>query len=145
MQRLNTLWQILNAASTVRDIAQHTKTYHFAIIGPATFYLDAEYAEARITRWHRPMIEATVKLQGAFGWRIMAEQDDAGVYIAAKRRPLVGTLSGALFEVRVPGDTYLVLNLDYGKLILENVDGTLHIPPMDRNRQVKLLADALDD
>jgi hypothetical protein len=85
MQKLNTLWQLVNAAfvnaaSSVRDITHHTKTYYFGVNGQITFYLQAENAEVNIKRWMRPQIEVTVKLQASFGWRIAAEQDDAGVY-----------------------------------------------------------------
>ncbi len=129
MQRLNSLWQVVNAASTVKDIAQTTKTYHFAVKEPTTFYLRAESTHVRIIRWSRPMIEVTTRLQGAFGWRVAAEQDEAGVYMAAKRRAVVGGLSSARFEVRVPVSTYLVLHLEQSALHLENINGTLHIPP----------------
>jgi hypothetical protein len=129
MQKLNTLWQIVNAASTVRDIAQHTRSYNFAVSGPVTFYLRTENADVYVFRWARPMIEVMTKLHGAFGWEVAADQDEAGVYVAARRRSVVGGLSSARFEVRVPADTYLILNLQGGSLNLGSIDGTLHIPP----------------
>ncbi len=129
MQKLSTLWQFLDAASTVRDIAQHKKTYHFAVTGPLTFYLQSESADVEIVRWSRPMIEVEANLQGAFGWRIATEQDEAGVYIAARRRVVVGSLSSVRFTVRLPHDTYLILKLTPGSVRLVNVDETLHITP----------------
>lgn len=129
MQKLNTLWQLVNAASSVRDITHHIKTYYFGVNGPVTFYLQAENADVNISRWVRPQIEVTVKLQASFGWRIAAEQDDAGVYIAAKRRMVVGGLSTARFDVIVPYNVYLTLKLTESNLKLQGVDGTLHIPP----------------
>lgn len=129
MQRLNSVWQIVNAASTVRDLAQATRTYHFAVTPPVTFYLRAENAEVRVIRWTRPIIEVTTRLQAPFGWRVAAEQDEAGVYVAAARRAVVGGLASARFEVRIPQETYLVLRLENGVLHLENVNGTLHLDP----------------
>lgn len=129
MQRLNSLWQIVNAASTVRDITQVTRAYHFAVTLPTTFYLRAERADVRVIRWSRPIIEITTRLQAPFGWRIAAEQDEAGVYMAAARRAVVGGFASARFEVRVPQETYLVLNLEDGTLRLDNINGTLHLNP----------------
>lgn len=37
MQQLNNLFQIVNAAATVREIAQNARTYHFAVTPPVTF------------------------------------------------------------------------------------------------------------
>lgn len=139
MQHLNTLWQMVNAASTVRDMAQHTKVFYFPVMGPLTFYLSAENATVQVRRWHRPMIEATVVLQAAFGWRIATDQDDVGVYIAAKRRLGVGGIASARFEILVPKDTYLVIKLEDGALLVDDVNGTLHVPPPDDRTPEPLL------
>jgi hypothetical protein len=69
------------------------------------------------------------QLQAAFGWRIASDQDGAGVYFVARRRPVVGGLSRALFRVNVPYETYLVLNLTSGRLVLDEVNGTLELGP----------------
>lgn len=138
MQKLNTLWRITEAASTVRDIAQHTKSYHFSANSPITFYLRAENAAVRIVRWDRPAIEVSVTFHGVFGWRIATDQDEAGVYMAAGRRPVVGKLSRADFVVRVPNTTYLVLNLISSDLILEEVNETVRLEPPDSGRQIIL-------
>lgn len=138
MQKLNTLWQLVNAATTVRDIAQHSKSYHFAVNGPVTFYLRAEHADVTLIRWTRPAIQVDVRLQAAFGWRIAAEQDEAGVYVAASRRSMVGGLSSAHFDVRLPAETYLILKLREGRVNLGEVSGTLHIPPADPDGEMRL-------
>jgi len=129
MQQLNRLWQVVNAASTVRDIAQQSKTYHFAAGDPITFYLRTESADVRILRWQRPLIEMTITMQGAFGWRVLTEQDDAGIYVAAKRRPLVGELAGGTFEVYLPYDTYVILKLNRCNLTINNIHGEIRLPP----------------
>lgn len=139
MQKLNGLWQVVDAASTVREIAQQTRTYHFNVGSqPITFYLQAESARVQLTRWQQPQVEVTVKLQAAFGWRIATDQDEAGVYIAAKRRMVVGGLSSAVFEVFVPQETYLVLKLDQSSVRLNEVNGTLHIPPQQAEQHLLL-------
>jgi hypothetical protein len=129
MERLNTLWKVVNAASTVKDIAQHTRTYHFAVSQPVTFYMQAENAGITLIRWSRPTIEITAKLQASFGWRVAAEQDDAGVYFVAKRRTVVGGLSSAAFEIRVPQETYTIFKFVECGLTLKNLDGTIQLAP----------------
>ncbi|MEQ8673018.1 MAG: hypothetical protein RLP44_30410 [Aggregatilineales bacterium] len=129
MERLNTVWRVFNAASTVRDLALHSRTYYFAAGKPMTFYLNADNATVQVKRWSRPMIEVKATLQAAFGWRVATDYDDVGVYIAAKRLPLISGLSTARFEVLVPRETYLVIRVDDGALLLDNMEGTLHIPP----------------
>lgn len=141
MQKLNALWQLASAASAVRDMTQHTRTYHFAVKGAVTFYLRAENADVTVFRWARPMIEVTARLQGAFGWRILTDQDDAGVYIAAGRRAVVGGFSSARFEICVPHDTYLVLNLTGSSLTLQHLEGTLHVAPPDGAHSLITLRD----
>src|SRR5690242_21920152 len=118
MQHLNTLWQAVNVASSVTELARQTQTYHFNVSGAVTFYLQAESAEVRITRWNEPKVEVTTQLQAAFGWRVATDQDAAGVYVVARRRPVVGTLSSALFSVLVPQDAYLILKLADGRVTL---------------------------
>lgn len=138
MQHLNMLWQIVNAASTVRELAQQVKTYSFVVPTLVTFYLCAENADVCLTRWTRPQIEITVRLQASFGWRIETDQDDAGVYMVAKRRAVVGGLSSAAFEVFVPHDAYLVLKLENGQVRLAQVDGTVHIAPPDPDQRTAI-------
>ena len=128
MQRLNTLFQLVSAASTVRDIAQTARTYSFAVSEPITFYLRAEHATVEVRRWNRPIVEVRVALKAPFGWRVGTDQDDAGVYIAAARRSVVGGLSRATFHVRLPVETYLMLNLTHGAVHLRNINGMLEIP-----------------
>jgi len=141
MQRLNTLWQIAGAASSVRDIAQQNKTYHFPVVDPLTFYLRAEAAEIVLTRWQRPMIEVRASLQGAFGWRIATDQDEAGIYVAAARRMVVGGFSSATFEIYLPYNTHLVFNLTESSVALRQINGLVEIPQAAASDSLYILTD----
>jgi hypothetical protein len=132
MQHLNTLWKAVNAASVVTDLARTSHLHSFIVTTPITFYLQAEHTTVHITRWSEPKIEVNAQLQAAFGWRLAADQDEAGVYVVAKRRAVVGGLSSAIFHIALRHDTHLILRLTDGQVILEGVDGTLHIPPPER-------------
>ncbi len=128
MQHINRLWQMVNAANTLRDMAQKTKTYYFAIQPHMTFYLHIADAEVELIRWERPMIEMTVRLDGVFGWKVAVDQDEAGVYVAARRRPVVGEIAYGRFEVRCPRETYNIFRLEGCKLTLNDVTGEFHLP-----------------
>jgi hypothetical protein len=131
MKQLETLWQVVNAASTVRHLTVSAQTYRFPVTKPLTFYLQSEQVAVRVLRWTQPLIEVTIRLQAAFGWRVVTDQDDAGVYVVAKRRAVVGSLASGSFDISVPQDTYLVLKLTNGSLHLDNLNGTLNIPPLN--------------
>lgn len=131
VKQLNTLWQAVNAASTVAELARQSQTYSFAVGSAVTFYLQAEGVEVRVLHWHKPLIEVQVQLQAAFGWRVATDQDEAGVYVVARRRAVVGGLAQAVFTVTMPPNTYLLLKVTDSKVTLDNLNGTLHLPPPD--------------
>src|SRR5690606_15210240 len=97
MQQVGRLWRLAGAASsaretareTMRDLTQQVKVHHFAVQKEITFYLRTEAARVQVLRWGRPFIELTTTLQSAFVWRVLMDQDDAGVYVAAKRRFMI--------------------------------------------------------
>ncbi len=124
------VWKLLNAAATVRDIAQTTRTYQYAVDTPVTFYGHVEHASLSIARWQKAEIQVQTTLQAGFGWQIATEQDAAGVYLVAKRRAVVGSIGRALFALHVPTDTYLVLKLVHCEVEFQELTQTLHIPPL---------------
>ncbi|MCA0454717.1 MAG: hypothetical protein LCI00_12160 [Chloroflexi bacterium] len=137
-KHLNTLWQVVNAASTVADFARQSQTFTFSVPAAATVYLRAEQADVRIVRWALPKVDVFIQLQAAFGWRVATDQDADGVYVVAKRRMVVGKLSKASFTLSVPHDAYLILKLEDSNIVLTDVDGTLHVPPRDAQGQLAL-------
>jgi hypothetical protein len=128
VQHLNTLTELANAVSTVAEIARHTQTYRFAVNGAITLYMDADSAEVRVLRRPDPSVEVTASLQAPFAWRIVTDQDEAGVYVVARRRLLVGAVAAGSFLVSVPPDAYLVLKLKDCRLSLEAISGTIELP-----------------
>lgn len=139
MENLDTLRKLATVASNVRDIAFDTKIYQFKVAQPVTFYLDAEQSAVTLARWSQPEVMVRAQLQAGFGWRVITEQDEAGVYIIAKRRALVGNLSRAQFQVRVPHDTYCIMKLQNGALLLDGINGTVDVPPLQSdNRAIQI-------
>jgi len=128
MQTFNTLRKLVSAASLVRDAAFETKTLEFLALKSLTFYLDTEDSEVIIRRWAQTKISARVRLQVGFGWHLQSEQDEAGVYVVAKRRPVVGSFSRAEFDITLPDTVHVVLKLTNSVMLLEDVTGTFQIP-----------------
>lgn len=141
VKHLNTLWQVATAASSVTDFARQsqTQTYVFRVNEPTTVYIRAEQTEVRVTRWNVAQVEITLQLQASFGWRTAAEQDDAGVYVVAKRRPLLGMASSAVIRVIAPQDAYLLLKLENGRVLVDDVWGTLRLPPLEESFEIPQL------
>jgi hypothetical protein len=67
-------------------------------------------------------------LYRAFGVELTAEQDDAGVYIVAKRKAVVGRVTRIDLALTVPANSQLALHLTPGDVIFEGVDGMLELP-----------------
>lgn len=136
MQHLDNLWKLVSAASTVRDLALEARELAFVVQGPTTFYLHAEQADISIRRHNEPQLRARARLQAAFGWRLLSDQDEAGIYIVARRRAVVGGLSRAAFEITTPLDTYLMLRLENCTLRMEDLHGLLEIPPSAQGHNI---------
>lgn len=136
MQHLNTLTQLVNAASSVVELARSSQSYVFNVAGSATCYVHVRDGEVRIARHTAPQIEIAAQIQAPFAWRVAAEQDEAGVYLVALRRPIVGAVGGASFLITAPEHAYLVLRLEHSRLALEDVNGLIELPPQTVNMQI---------
>src|SRR4051795_7830380 len=69
----------------------------FEVTLPTTVYVRASQCEVVIRRQAQSCVELSANLRASFGWELVAEQDEAGVYIVARRKPVVGKLSTARF------------------------------------------------
>ena len=129
MQTLSKMTQLVAAATTVSEIALKAQTHRFGAPGPLTLYADLEGADVSVERRVLPYLEVGVQLQAPFVWRVVFDQDDAGVYVVARRRALVGDLGGGTFRLIVRPDTWLHLRLGGCKLTLHDVNATVELPP----------------
>lgn len=129
MQHLATLVRIANTASDVIAVARKAETYRFEVRERVTLYIDTANADVRIVRHSIPRIELDSAVQAPFAWRIVAEQDEAGVYFVARRKPIVGTLASGRFTAFVPETAHVVLKLASCRLSFDDVTGMLEVPP----------------
>jgi len=129
MQYAGRLAQLAAAAATVGEIALKAQSHRFGAPGPLTLYAHIEAADVTVERRALPYLEVAAQLQAPFAWRIAFDQDEAGVYVVALRRALVGELGGGSFRLIVRPDTYLHLRLDGCKLTLTDVHAMVELPP----------------
>jgi hypothetical protein len=100
----------------------------FEVTLPTTVYVRASQCEITVLRTPGSRVELSANLRAAFGWELAAEQDAAGVYIVARRKPVVGAMSSARFSLSVPPEANLVFNVTPGTIHLIDVNGKLSIP-----------------
>jgi len=110
------------AAATTQEVRQV-----FTVRPPVTAYLRASHCTVTIRRVVGDQVILAAQLGAAFGWELATDQDEAGVYIVAKRKPVVGALSWANFNLSVPPEAHLALHLTPGNIELIGVDGPIHL------------------
>ena len=118
------------ATEVAPRIANEAYRQVFEVTPPVTVYVHASSSRVTVRRRVGTHVELDADLRASFGWQLVAEQDDAGVYIVAKRKPVVGALSTATFTITIPPDARLLVHLTPGALLLEDLDGKLDIPPI---------------
>lgn len=123
---LDTALGVASSAVPVTTDRLHTQVFN--VTKPTTVYLRASHCRVTI----RPTVESHVRLeanlQRVFGVEFATEQDDAGIYIVARRKPVVGTVSRAEFTLTVPQNAHLALHLTPGDIVFESVDGVVELP-----------------
>ncbi len=97
---------------------------------PTTIYVRASQCDVTVYRQPGSQVELSANLRASFGWDFIAEHDEAGVYVVAKRKPVVGAISSANLTLIVPPEANLVCHLTPGTVHLIDVDGKLNIPGM---------------
>ncbi len=122
------LRQALKLAGAARELAIETRRYNWDIAGGATFYLEAEHADIRLARQDSQAISAKIELVAGFGWQLATDADEAGVYIIARRKPLVGSIGRCKFDISLPADVQISLKLEHCLLCLQDLSATLNFP-----------------
>ncbi len=133
MQNLENLLKAINFVGSVRDLAVESKTYQWDVTPPLTFYLDIEFADVILKRHDDNVIIAKTEIEAGFGWQIVTDQDDAGVYIVGKRKPLIGTIGRAKFMITLPHTAHLTLKLEQCRLTLDDLTTTLNFTPQPKS------------
>lgn len=109
--------------------AQRSHVQVFNITPPVTVYIRASHCRVAARRTTAPRVTLEAQMASAFGLELATEQDDAGVYIVAHRKPVVGQIGHVALTVTVPADCHLVFHVTPGDIVLEGIDGVLELPP----------------
>lgn len=131
MPAIDRLAQLLNTASDVSSVLRRKEHYRFRAAPDSAFYLDVSGVIVNLFRGDSPQVEVDVQLQVPFAWRLATDQDDAGIYVVAQRRPLVGNAIAALtpftgeavFTIVLPRTMALILHLHDCRLTFEHLTG----------------------
>ncbi|MCY4537489.1 MAG: hypothetical protein OXE52_04575 [Chloroflexi bacterium] len=129
MRKLNKLRGALNLLGYMRDLTIESRNYEWEVRPPSSFYMEAEYAEVNLSRSQDNHLYVNVRLRASMSWKLAAERDDAGVYVVVKRKPLIGNIGRARFQVRVPHGVHISLQLEKSVLCINDLVGALDLPP----------------
>ncbi len=113
---------------TAATAAARSFIQRFDVRLPTTIYVRASQCDVTIYRQPGSQVELSANLRASFGWDFVAEHDDAGVYVVARRKPVVGAISTAKITLSVPPEANLVFHLTPGAVHLNGVDGKISIP-----------------
>ena len=126
---LQKAWSAFKLIGAARDLAIETRRFSWEAAPGATFFLQAEFADIRLVKRERREIAAKIELQAGFGWQLLTDQDEAGVYIIARRKAVIGGMSRGRFEIALPGDAHISLKLEHCQLCLADLNTALDLPP----------------
>jgi len=116
------------AAEAVPVASSRALTQVFNVKPPITVYVRASHCRVTVRHTSAPKVILEANLHRSFGVELAADQDEAGVYIVAKRKPVVGAVSRTDFTITVPLECHLALHLTPGDVVFEDLDGILELP-----------------
>ncbi|MCY3864061.1 MAG: hypothetical protein OXG68_01340 [Chloroflexi bacterium] len=129
MRMLDNFWRALRIVGAAREMAIETRRFNWKVAAGTTFFLQAEYADIHLVSHDRPEVLAKVELQAGFGWQLAADQDEAGVYMIARRKAIIGSLGRAKFDIKLPVQTHISLKLENCQVCLADLNTALDLRP----------------
>ncbi|MCY3779142.1 MAG: hypothetical protein OXG78_02430 [Chloroflexi bacterium] len=96
---------------------------------PSTFFLQAEHCDINLS-WHEdPLVSAELEFHAGFGWQWTTDQDEAGVYVVARRKPLIGSVGRGRLAFALPHGLHISLKLENCRLCCDGLHTSLELPP----------------
>ena len=130
MRHVDKVWKAVKLVSSARDLAIETRRLEWNVTAPNTFFLQAEHADISLVPNDRARITAEVELPLGIGWQLATDQNEAGVYIVSKRKPVIGSIGRAKFTIGLPPGIHISLKLDHCQLCLDDLYTSLELPPL---------------
>ncbi len=119
---------VKSTAETAATVTTKSFTQLFEVTLPTTVYVRASQCHVTIYYKAGNEVKLTADLRAAFGWEVATEHDEAGVYVAARRKLVVGQLSTARLALTVPPEANLVFHLTPGSIRFVQLNGEITIP-----------------
>jgi hypothetical protein len=116
------------ALTAVPKTTQRSHIQIFNVTPAVTVYVRASHCRITVSRQTDPKVILEANLYRAFGVELTAEQDEAGVYIVAKRKAVVGRVTRTEFTLTVPADSHLAFHLTPGDVIFQDIEGMIELP-----------------
>ena len=129
MRHLGKLWKAAHLVNAARELTIDTQRFQWDVTAPNTLFLQAEQSDIRLALHDQPQILAKVELRARFGWQLTTDQDDAGVYVAAVRKPVIGSIGRGRFHFSVPRGVHISLKLEQCQLCFDDLSASLDLPP----------------
>ena len=126
---LDKAWKALKIVGAARELALETRHFSWDVAARTTFFLQAEHADIRLLTHQSDEIQAKIELQAGFGWQVATDQDEAGVYIIARRKPLIGTIGRGRLEITLPVHAHISLKLNGCQLSFAELNAAFDLPP----------------
>ena len=128
MRALHGLGTAIELFGAARDLTRQTRQFEWTVAQDGSFFLDAEYAKIDLIRADGDSLQAELSLRSARSWALATDQDEAGVYIVLKRKPLIGSFGGARIRVSVPAGVHVSLKLMRCELRCHDISEMLELP-----------------
>lgn len=132
MRRLGRIWNALRLLNSARELAVETRRCVWNVSPPVTLFLQAEHCDVVLSWRDQARIRATLELQAGFGWQWTSDQDDAGVYMVVRRKPLIGGLGRGRVAFTLPPGIHISLELEDCQLICRDLRASLELPPFQQ-------------
>lgn len=129
MRHLGNIWKAARLFNAARELAVETQRFQWDVTEPNTFFLQAEQSDIGLV-WHdQPQILAKIEMRAGFGWQLTTDQDGAGVYVVAKRKPVIGSIGRGKFHFYLPRGVHISLKLKQCQLCFDDLTASLDLPP----------------
>src|SRR5258708_18448698 len=93
---------VKSTAETATTVTTRSFTQYFDVTLPTTVYVRASQCQVSVQYQAGSQVRLIADLRPAFGWEVVTDQDEVGVYVAARRKLVMGQLSTARLALTVP-------------------------------------------
>ncbi len=139
MRRLGKLWQALKLVSAARELAAESRQLEWTVSLPNTVFLQAEHCDITLAWQEDARVIARMELPVGFGWLWTSDQDEAGVYLIAQRKALIGGMARGRIALSLPRGIHISLKLASCQLCCQGLDASLEWPPFQADAPSQII------